>query len=1151
MIISRRWKGFARLLVPLIAMVVAVPAYAAEEPPYESDPTLSLLGNCETIAGVDPIPDPSCPYPPPPAGPTLSNCNETQCTSRFAQPRAVVLDNYGNEYVFTFAEGSATNGQVDVFDDEGHFLTEATVPAVQTADVDSEGNIYAFTNTGDVLRYEPTAYEFDVIGKEWNIAYGNAPVLVASGAFQGSVAVDAANDQVLIARDTISVYKSAAEGNEFIETYEPLGLTWTEMMAIDSQRRRIFVTFCATGSTNCGVKVLNADNPDEVLETIDGSTVPAGAFAAASGRLPIAVDEGLGDIFIGDPTGKRIYRFGEGYEFLSQLEFSELSQGASQIAISNGAQPAGADQCVYQTNPTPEPDDACNRHDLFVTVFKKSGRVAAFKPSNQGRPVIESVAAGGIGEAEAELKATVDPRGLETEYSFQITTQDAWEANGFNGATVLPGGTISAGSLADEVSVFASGLVAGLTYRFRAVAQNELGPAEEEGQNEATFATYDDPSIASGCSNGALRLGPSALLPDCRAYELVTPADTSGRPPKGLFEQSSVFSTPQVSPVGDAVSSRIEGGSLPGGSGTGGFNGGDPYLAKRSGTGWNSELSGPTGAETTKSVPGGFSSDQKYTFWSTIGEGPLQPVPPNFYAEYLRYPDGHSELIGRGSEGTDPVARGLWITEAGTHVIFTTKNQASTLPVKLEPNAPPSGTAAIYDRTIDPVTGEEETHVVSLLPDDVTPNAGETAEYQGASADGEGVAFGIGKKLYLRVGNETTYEIGENVEFAGVSEGGARIFYVGGGNLKALDTTGGNPEGEVIDFSSTGDVTPVNVSTDGTRAYFVSPTALGGANPEGDSAQEGEENLYLSEEGAISFVATVTERDVNGAPSVIDDGLGLWTQAVGSQPAIDPSRLNPDGSVFLFQSRAEITGYPASEFPQIYRYDAGGEKLQCVSCIPTKTPADGGARLESYSSDAFIGRPFSAYGFVPNLTPDGKRVFFESAEALVSRDTDGVNDVYEWEEQGVGSCKEAEGCVYLISSGRSKVDNFLYGHSTDGRDVFFTTGDRLTGWDSAGGAISIYDARMNGGYPEPSEAKVCAGEGCQPMALSPAPQFPGATTHPSGQSGNLPKSKPCPKGKHKVKKDGKARCVKNKKKKHKSQRGKAKSRAGANGGAGK
>ena len=182
----------------------------------------------------------------------------------------------------------------------------------------------------------------------------------------------------------------------------------------------------------------------------------------------------------------------------------------------------------------------------------------------------------------------------------------------------------------------------------------------------------------------------------------------------------------------------------------------------------------------------------------------------------------------------------------------------------------------------------------------------------------------------------------------------------------------------------------------------------------------------------------------------------------------------------------------------------------------------------------------SPTAFIPNLTPDGKRVFFESTEALVSTDTDEVQDVYEWEEKGIANCTRTGGCVYLITSGQSERDNFLYAHSRSGNDVFFTTGDVLTGWDSSGGAISIYDARVGGGYPDPEAEDACVADACRP-SVTPNPLPPIIQSSAQGRSGNLAPKKPktCPKGKRKVKKNGKVRCVKNKQKKGKG--GKAKS----------
>jgi hypothetical protein len=192
--------------------------------------------------------------------------------------------------------------------------------------------------------------------------------------------------------------------------------------------------------------------------------------------------------------------------------------------------------------------------------------------------------------------------------------------------------------------------------------------------------------------------------------------------------------------------------------------------------------------------------------------------------------------------------------------------------------------------------------------------------------------------------------------------------------------------------------------------------------------------------------------------------------------------------------------------------------------------AGGGASLETYGESQTTPPPFSAYGFVPNLRPDGRRAFFESKEALVAADTNGVQDVYEWEEQGVGSCSRPGGCVYLISSGRSAHDNYLFGVSRSGDDVFFITDDVLVAGDND--MLSVYDARVNGGFPQ-SASNDCQGEGCRPN-LTPAPSMPSAAKPATGADDQVPRVKPkkCPRGKRKVMRKGKVRCVK----KHRKQR---------------
>ena len=165
-----------------------------------------------------------------------------------------------------------------------------------------------------------------------------------------------------------------------------------------------------------------------------------------------------------------------------------------------------------------------------------------------------------------------------------------------------------------------------------------------------------------------------------------------------------------------------------------------------------------------------------------------------------------------------------------------------------------------------------------------------------------------------------------------------------------------------------------------------------------------------------------------------------------------------------------------------------------------------------------------------NLSADGKRVFFETTEPLVLADANGdegcprvaekrrsftCQDVYEWEAKGKGSCdSEAQngGCLYLISSGKSKEVSYLLDASLSGDDVFFFTRERLTGQD-ADGSVDVYDARVGGGFasqnPSPPPPS-CEGEACKRGATAP-PESASPVTPLFAGPGN-------PKPQHKAKK---------------------------------
>jgi hypothetical protein len=1116
---ARLRQGLSIWALALAATFVACAAFIAPAAQAERvlDAELSLIGGCSgKVEALDPVEDPGCPTTTPPA-------SGHPPAGIFADPRGVTTDFYGNIYVSSFGKlENGSQGRVDVFDPDGVFITELKTTGPKSLAVDSKGNLYVIAEVESarrLFRFAPTGTYEPGAGK---IEYGSVPVALSqpeasSASLHSGIAVNVANDHVFAnyGGEGLIEYDSAEAGNVILRRIAMPTYPYGVGIAVDAERGRLYATANGLRIDIFDLNEVVGSPPNEEYKkvgTIEGSAVPAGEFG---GFLSVAVDEGTGHVFVLDGESNVVFEFESTGTYLATIEHGFISSPGAVIGVDNGPfSPHGALSTTGRY--------------LYVPSGKTgTGHSFAFEESNSRAPVVKSVSTAGLTENEVEFLAAINPGNLETTYTFEYTTQESFEEEGFGAATIAGSGKLPAGNLDDEASAVAGGLLPETQYRFRVVASNEKEPSAEM---QGTFSTYPaTPTEPTACENQTLRTGRSALLPDCRAYELVTPADTNARAPLGVGHEGGWFTTHQVSPGGDKVPFRVEGGSLPGIGGTGSYLG-DPYLSSRSANGWNTAYIGPTGEEAVTVMPGGNSPDKGYSFFNAEGAG--SAAFPGRSTTYLRYPDGHTELLGKGSVGTDPEVLGMLISEGAQHVIFGTGAGASeTTAIQLEPDAPPSGTRAIYDRSPD-----RTLHVISLKPGNIPLAADELAVFTGASLDGEGVAFEVNNKtLYLRYQDSETFEIGEGVTFAGVAEGGNYLFYLEGGRLWRFDAV----TEDRTPFSSS-PVVPVNVSADGSAAYFISTSKLSSEpNPNGAFAKAGKQNLYLSREGAISFVGTITERDVVGRVGTSErvDGLGLWADAVGKPTpgtlASDPSRTTPNGGVIVFQSRAPLAGYDPEGHAQIYRYDSVGNELQCLSCNPTGGPAIADASFQSEQREGFV--LFYNQAWLENLRPDGRRAIFQSMEALVPGDTDGLQDIYEWEDKGVGSCTRSGGCLYLISSGHSLRNDYLYAVSESGNDVFVLSSDLLLPAD-LDETPSIYDARVGGGFPETGSVE-CQGEGCRP-GLSPAPALPDAQTPVQGPGENF-KSRPCGKGKHKVKRHGQTRCVK---KKHKKQR---RSRAGS------
>jgi hypothetical protein len=1116
-------SGWAALCLLTFLLLTADPASAATN--HVFDPLLSLTGGTGTSKD-DEVPDPGPSHPPKP----------------FTHACGVAVDPAGYVYVVSQGEpvepepGQAPeilNGRIDVFSPTGEFIVEIHNDHQPcSVAVDSEGTVYVVQKDNldhGVVRYEPDSYP-PTPATDYGV-----PTKVVNSSENSVIAVNQADDHLLVFDFTVAEYGSAPEGNPLIR--EGIGddiprkdgsgegsLSQSHSVAVNASNGDIFVSSvcvdCASpipSSSEPFVSVVYVFDSDGSFKgEIDGSDTPAGGFTAPFGQLYLAVDEANGELFVTDvPESKIVYRFvanqSGGYDYVPDPELEKHSYvEPGVIAVSNGDVPTRGN--VYVTSGT-------SVGHLFA--FTRAGDVAAPEVSDPtfANPTAEDVS----------LSAEVNPAGATTSYQFEYVDDASYRGDletlgaghGFDHATVAGGGSLPAGNQFVTVSTFLAGLTEGTTYHFRVVASNfckadKSIPCTTVGEERA-FATFPDPALQQSCPNQGLRVGPSALLPDCRAYELVTPADTNGRSPEATRIGAD---TDLVSVGGDSLLFGTAGGSLPS---LGGNGYADGYEAIRSPLGWKSTLAGPTGEQSQAPAPGQASTDHGYWFWRTgsgIDHGDL--VIDGQSTTYVRLPDHSFRLVGEGPLQTDPRAQPLRLAPGGAHMIFSSARA-------LTPDSSPEGVITIYDTTADGATA-----AVSLKPDGTAPAAGAEVGYRGSSADGTAVAFTVTESgataLYERRGGTTKLVATGATTFAGLSTGGARLTYLQAGDLFSFDFSNGT----TTQIGSGGKSSPVNVSADGSHVYFVSSKVLATPGP-----VAGKNNFYVwdAETQAVDFIARLTDLDLSGTvfPQATAYGLTLWSNGIqAGQSGVDPSRTTPSGDVIVFESHASLTGYDSEGAAQVYRYEAGSPpRLSCLSCSPSLAPPGGDSHLQIFEfsneqAPALPGAP------VRNVSDDGRFVFFQSPDPLVATDVDETEDVYEWEAPGAGGCVRTEGCLALISSGRSGAPNFLYAATPSGSDIFFTTADLLARADGDV-TFSIYDARVNGGFPDEAVSRCRSGE-CrgEPTAASALLQPSSSVTQPARHCRKIKR-----KAGHKGTRGGRAskkRCAAKHRKRHRHHR---------------
>ncbi|MGH2853911.1 MAG: hypothetical protein ACRDLF_06940 [Solirubrobacteraceae bacterium] len=594
-------------------------------------------------------------------------------------------------------------------------------------------------------------------------------------------------------------------------------------------------------------------------------------------------------------------------------------------------------------------------------------------------------------------------------------------------------------------------------------------------------------TVEGSCPNAAERFGASANLPDCRAYELVTPQvkrdDSKLEDIFGFGDGDHVMFQSFLPLPGTttgieemALSSRTESGwatmplTPPPGPGPiyGGLEGkAEVFRDEASFTSdfsaafinwqFNSSPLDQNGAPDTYRVdiPSGVASIESLPQSGPSTES-LIDVPGVSYLGGAPGPGAY--LAGSSADGS--------------RVFFLTDAKLPTEPGTPVDTSSPSS-VELYERH------DGNTTLVGVMPDGEVPSCGADIGAGGQSPisnqslynygviapDGSNVVFKVPggeyggecgaatRGVYLREDYNTKTVPLPGSSFAGRSGDGTKIFTLDEGHIYEYDVESGQATTITMDGGKI-----IAFAANGSRVYYLL-----------------EETLYVYDDGVTKTIPGA------GAGYPPSSGLIELPLSTGADSAGKPDLgyTTPDGSEFAFIDTANLTSYNSGGHREVYLYNANTESITCVSCTPTGAPAQGDA-------DFLRGQSFTLRqaGYNQHIPPtydvisnDGSRVFFETTEALVPQDTNGLEDVYEWEN----------GHIYLLSSGHGTVGSYIQGASENGNDVFIETTDQLLPQDIES-SQQIYDARVDGGFPYTPPVYGCDSGQCQ-GPQTPAPVF--------------------------------------------------------------
>ncbi|HEV3070275.1 MAG TPA: hypothetical protein VGY76_02475 [Solirubrobacteraceae bacterium] len=542
---------------------------------------------------------------------------------------------------------------------------------------------------------------------------------------------------------------------------------------------------------------------------------------------------------------------------------------------------------------------------------------------------------------------------------------------------------------------------------------------------------------ADSCPNAPVRTGAAAGLPDCRGFELVSPADSPGEAfTPNVFTPNSrdlqTYSPLRAAADGSGVA-YVEDAPIAGGNGAAGHGFGNQYLATRSAAGWSSSDITPPGT-TSETQYEAFSADLSQGVLVSEGyTGPaLTPdAPPKCFVMYSRN-SGDGSYHALFSETQTPrwcgfpegLGNGDTFVFAGasddrSQLFF--QSQAALIPGATEAsgrfgnnlydsiggrlalvNVLPNGTYAT-DATFGTLAEEES----QRLPDfsGVVSKDGARVYWTDLAtgkvylrenpAQPQGALNGEGRCVEPTRGCTVQVSGGGSALYWTATPDGRYAYYTENGELWRFDAQSDAREALAGPGSDVRGVIGVNeTGEDGAYLYFVAGGALapgaeaGVCGEPAGGIEEAEEskglvppgkgcNLYILRGNAhVRFIATLVALDDHFASPL---GIfGDWRSSLGLRTA----EVTPDGHSLLFESSVHLAEAAGAKGGGIFVYDADSARISCASCDPSGLPP---LELQAKEpKDAFSLPVSRRAAFMPRwISADGSRVFFDSSEQLV------------------------------------------------------------------------------------------------------------------------------------------------------------------------